>query len=215
MKWRDSEDDAAPQTEGGHIDFDGDKFSLKKDNEANDLRPNLFKRNLMPFVMIGAGVIVLIALLLVLFSGSRAKVDTGQIKALESKVNRLEVRIANLEANSKQIPALARQGKTLAQLKKQLNRVESSVAERMNAMATDLDSLKEKATAVRTKKIPAPETSQTPAGGEAGQYHEVRPGENLYRVGLQYGLKVNELLRLNNLEPGAVIRPGQKLKVGQ
>ena len=43
--------------------------------------------------------------------------------------------------------------------------------------------------------------------------HVVLKGENLYRISLRYGLKVEALRRLNKLESGAEIYPGQKLVV--
>ncbi len=215
MKWKDSEEDAGPRTEGGDIDFDGDKFSLKKDNEANDLRPNLFKKNRMSFVMVGAGVVVLIILLLFFFSGPHKTVGIGQLKTLESTVKQLEARIANLEGNRKQIAALSRQLKTLTQVKKQVGLLETSVAMQLNVMARELESLKKMPAGAQPKKMPAEQTSPVPTDDQQSRYHEVRRGENLYRIGLRYGLKVNELLRLNNMEPGAVIQPGQKLRVKQ
>ena len=39
------------------------------------------------------------------------------------------------------------------------------------------------------------------------------PGETLYRIGLRYGIAVDELLRLNDLEPGATIYPKQKILI--
>jgi LysM repeat protein len=56
--------------------------------------------------------------------------------------------------------------------------------------------------------------SEAPAGQNAPmQYHTVRSGENLYRIGLRYGLTVEKIRLLNKLDKKAVIRPGQKLLV--
>ncbi len=41
--------------------------------------------------------------------------------------------------------------------------------------------------------------------------HVVQPGENLYRIGLQYGLTVDELMAVNNLTDSDQIRAGQTL----
>jgi len=213
MKWKDSDEDAGPRTGGGGIDFDGDKFSLEKDNDANDLRPNLFKKNLMPFVMVGAGVVVLIILLMVFFSGPPKTAGTGNLKTLESNVKQLEARIANLEGNQEQIAALSGQLKTLTQLERQVGRLETTVAIQLNVVTKELESLKKMPSGAQPKKVPVEQTAPVPADDQQSQYHEVLQGENIYRIGLRYGLKVNELLRLNNMEPEAVIRPGQKLRV--
>jgi LysM repeat protein len=63
------------------------------------------------------------------------------------------------------------------------------------------------------KPVTPPEssTAQTAKEQIEAVYHEVAPGETLYRIGLHYGIAVNELLRLNDLEPGTTIYPKQKL----
>jgi uncharacterized protein (TIGR00159 family) len=46
------------------------------------------------------------------------------------------------------------------------------------------------------------------------RYHLVRSGETLWGISRRYGVTVEELRRLNQLEPGAVIYPGQKISLG-
>jgi YbbR domain-containing protein len=45
------------------------------------------------------------------------------------------------------------------------------------------------------------------------RYHNVRAGETLWGISRRYGLTIDELSRLNELAPGTVIYPGQKLKL--
>ena len=52
-----------------------------------------------------------------------------------------------------------------------------------------------------------------PTGQASKQYHEVQSGESLYLIATKYGLSVDELCRLNNINPRQIIRPGQKLLV--
>jgi LysM repeat protein len=44
-------------------------------------------------------------------------------------------------------------------------------------------------------------------------YHVVKSGENLYRISLNYGLKVDDIRKLNNLNKTSQIIPGQTLVV--
>lgn len=44
-------------------------------------------------------------------------------------------------------------------------------------------------------------------------FHVVRPGENADGVARRYGISKEELFRLNNLDPGHVVRPGERLLV--
>jgi LysM repeat protein len=47
------------------------------------------------------------------------------------------------------------------------------------------------------------------------RYHEVRPGETLYRIAKTYGFSVDELCRLNDISPDEIgdIQPGRRLLV--
>ena len=45
----------------------------------------------------------------------------------------------------------------------------------------------------------------------AGIYHEVRQGENLFRIGKAYGLTYQELARVNGIKDAGQIRVGQRI----
>lgn len=57
------------------------------------------------------------------------------------------------------------------------------------------------------------ETRGGPAKFKGGTY-KVRPGDNLFDIARKAGTTVSQLLSANNLRPGAIIRPGQRLKLG-
>lgn len=44
-------------------------------------------------------------------------------------------------------------------------------------------------------------------------YHEVRPGENLYRISKAYGVPVDTLIHVNHLSDAARLEVGQRLKI--
>jgi murein DD-endopeptidase MepM/ murein hydrolase activator NlpD len=50
-------------------------------------------------------------------------------------------------------------------------------------------------------------------GGEGGIYHEVRQGENLYRIGKAYGISHRELARVNNIAEPDRLEVGQRIFV--
>lgn len=70
---------------------------------------------------------------------------------------------------------------------------------------------------------PAPPASAPPAGftpfatatpqADGAIIHEVRPNDALWSIAISYGVTINDLLRLNNLVAGSVIRPGQQIIV--
>lgn len=47
------------------------------------------------------------------------------------------------------------------------------------------------------------------------QYHVVKPNETLFSIANRYGLSIDELYHLNNLNQNQNIKPGQKLRIAQ
>jgi len=63
---------------------------------------------------------------------------------------------------------------------------------------------------------PGTATKKTSQSATRGfKTHVVAPGETLWRIGKKYGLSVNELTRLNNIDPRAPIHPGDRLRVSR
>ncbi|MFU8892103.1 MAG: LysM peptidoglycan-binding domain-containing protein [Luteolibacter sp.] len=60
-----------------------------------------------------------------------------------------------------------------------------------------------------TNLVSAPSPSRTAASGE----YTVVAGDNLVRIGRQFGISAQALAKANGLEAGSIIHPGQKLKV--
>ncbi len=50
-------------------------------------------------------------------------------------------------------------------------------------------------------------------GAAAPDRHVVRPGDSLYKIARTYGLRLVDLFRWNNLRPGALIHPGQEIRL--
>jgi LysM repeat protein len=65
------------------------------------------------------------------------------------------------------------------------------------------------ATTDTTTSVPAP------GKGSAGQFfvHTVQPGENLFRIGLQYQIDANTLARFNGISNPNKIYVGQRIKI--
>lgn len=66
--------------------------------------------------------------------------------------------------------------------------------------------------------IPAPGTveitpTETPAPSTEERVHIVRPGENLFRIGLQYGFTVEELAEYNGITNANVLEVGQQIRI--
>ena len=158
----------------------------------------------------GAGILILIVLI-ALFSGGDNKLSTGELSSIQIRLDKLERRLTHLESVEARIASLEKQQKGLPQ----------SMADRSGRSLTQrLDNLTQKIDQLEKRMAPVPAESEAPYPLQRkpfplakGRYHEVRSGENLYRIALQYGITVDELCRLNNITPDQVIRPGQKLLV--
>ena len=166
----------------------------------------------MVFLLIGGGVILLIALILLILPRGSDRTGRDPLKSLELRLQQMERKMIRLE----------RQGNKLSKLEEDFKNYALKMMDRVDSIEKSLSLIRKRLAAKSqtgyTKKAAQPPVKKIPSkprtgpGTQAGkQYHTVRPGETLYRISLRYGLTVNELLRINKLGPGAVIHPGQKL----
>jgi LysM repeat protein len=85
------------------------------------------------------------------------------------------------------------------------------------AEATEEPTATEEAADETPEPTPEPTETATPeptqAPTTAGTTHVVQPGENLFRIALQYGTTVDTLAKANNITNPSVIYVGQKLTI--
>jgi LysM repeat protein len=163
-----------------------------------------------PLILGGAGILLLV-ILIAFFSGGSSELSKKDLIAISTRVDLLEKRLTRLEEVELRIATLQKQGKRLQQSMGETDRSIRSLTQRMDTL-TQKPELPEKGTAAVTKRIQAPTViTGKPVSPDKKRVHEVRRGENLYRIALKYGLTVDELCRLNNITPNQAIYPGQKL----
>jgi len=137
-------------------------------------------------LLIGAFILCLFVLVAVLFQRSSNVYSGSKMKSLERRIKQLEERLYRLdriEADLEQIK----------ENNKQFN--------------TFIDTF-------RTLEAPSKSSpAQTAKKQTKAVYHEVVAGETLYSISRRYGLTVDELRRLNKLEPEAIIHPAQRLLI--
>jgi LysM repeat protein len=146
---------------------------------------NNYMRNRRPLCI---KVLLLIVLFLFCY-GCQKKDYAESVDAIEARLAMIEQRITQLEKMEQRISAYEFQLKAL----------QESFA-RLNSIVTEIH-----------------EASQTNRDQSAthrkGSYYRVERGDSLYGIAQKYGLTVEELHRLNNLNKGHVIYPGQRLLV--
>lgn len=201
MKQKDLLESVKVDDEQEEFDDEAEYSSWKKD-QRQDLGSNTLKRSLKPYLFLGAGLVVLVVLLVLFFPTSQSTQSANQLKMLEGRFKNIEDRLFALEGIEKRL-AQGEEGVSRVEgLEKRLAHMEQQIA--------DVAKMTERAPAPKAQKTAKPEQAPSEI-----RYHQVRAGETLYNIARRYGLKVDELRQLNKLAPDAVIRPGDKLIVSR
>ncbi len=191
-----------------------EEYSPWKKKETVRFGSNLFKKpGGIPLSRFGIGFLILAILLILLFTRSRSTTVNDKVLALENRVTKLEEGLAKFEAIDDRVAQIREQAQTFEQFKERFDRSEASLMLRMDHIAKNLDSMQKqmgKSSARKTKSSTTATVSKKTAGN---RFHTVKPGETLYKIAPQYGLTVEKMRRLNKLADGAIIHPGQKLRV--
>ncbi|HVO82865.1 MAG TPA: LysM peptidoglycan-binding domain-containing protein [Syntrophobacteria bacterium] len=208
MKQKDLLEGLKVDDEQEQFDDESEYSSWKKDR-GQEFGSNTSKRSLKPYLFVGAGLIVLVVLLVLFFPTNRGSQSANQLKMLEGRVKNIEDRLFALEGIEKRLAQGEERISRLDGLEKKLAHVEQQVA--------DLAKISERAPAPKAQRAakPAATTGQAAQPAPEVRYHQVRGGETLYSIARRYGLKVDELRQLNQLAPNAVIHPGDKLVVSR
>ncbi|MBW2345366.1 MAG: LysM peptidoglycan-binding domain-containing protein [Deltaproteobacteria bacterium] len=190
-----------------------DLASTREDeNQRNGRTLQDFKPQIRILVPWGAGILIL-SVIVALFFGSGGKASTEDLAAIETNIDLLGQRLTQLEDLENKLTQLDKQGKSLQKFIARTDRSGRSQAKRLDKLTKSIDALQKKMAALAAK-AKAPRTiKKKQTSALKGSYHKVNAGESLYRIAQKYGITVDELLRLNNLNKNQAIYPGQKLLV--
>jgi len=207
MNWEDTGD--SKDIKGGdEDDYEGIYSPLERKKQGKFNLKN-FK---IPFIFIAAGILILIILFFIFTSGPDESESSQQIRAIEEKLVTMEDRFLKLEKAVEEV-RIEELDKRFGNLRDSLERLEASIFLRMDSMTKQLSDFQKKIAELKTETVSLNKSSKVSKKRAKVRIHKVVSGETLYRIGLKYGLTVNQLLKLNNLDSGSVIYPGQKLKV--
>ncbi|AMB95460.1 LysM peptidoglycan-binding domain-containing protein [Aerococcus urinae] len=115
------------------------------------------------------------------------------------------------------------QGLTVNQLK-EMNGLTSNaiyVGQKLNLAAKAAYQPTAKSGVSASQEITAPTPSQRPASPkpvsqvQAANTYQIKAGDNLYRIALNHGVSLNQLLAANQLKANSLILPGQQLVIPQ
>ena len=186
----------------------------KNSRVLRDRRPSLQTISQGKILLFGgAGLLVLIILILLLFLGGE-RGSKEDLSFLEARLGRLEDRVKNTGIQEDRIRQIEEQQKAFKQSLLIMDRSLRSVKEDFDQLTVALQNLQQKKAAPPAPKAEASKAVKKEAIPQPKPgYHVVTRGETLYRISKQYGISVDEIRRLNNMDASSVIHPGQELLV--
>jgi LysM repeat protein len=172
------------------LDFEEDspieeEYSARREDKENWFAGKLSSKSVFSFLA-GALAVVVIFLIAGFFLRTSNVDPVIKLRSLENRVKQLENRSDRIDW-----------------IEAKLEQIE----EKNKQFTTFMDTFR------KLETPPKISTAQTPEKQTRAVYHEVVAGETLYGISRRYGLTVDELRRLNKLEPEATIYPEQRLLI--
>jgi LysM repeat protein len=167
----------------------------------------------MKFLILGGAGILLVIIIIALLLGGGSEISRKDLNALSARVGALENGLLHLGRIERRVAHLEQQEKRLQQSVGEANRSTRFLKQQFDTIAQKLDMLEGEPTmATKGTKASVPMKVTSPSSSKK-RFHEVRSGENLYRIALKYDLTMDELCRLNKITTDQAIYPGQRLLV--
>ncbi len=220
MKWKDTgdmEENNTPAEEEEY--FDEEQYSPWADQDTPKKGGALNKTKVLFGLLVGAIVALVAALLVLVMGGGTNGVSSQQLTQVEERLQKLEERLDKFEAIDEKVTRIWEQAKAFETFKDRFERSEASMSLRMDHLTMSLETMQKQLSEAKAPVVaptaPVKETTPktTAKTTDKIQYHQVKPGETLYSISKKYNLKVDQLLQLNQMKPGSVIQPGQRLIV--
>ena len=210
MQWKDSDDNVESKEEESEAFFEEEYSPLAVKGGAAS---NVSSKVGNPIIWIPAVVVILISLYIFLPIGNGGQ-DKAPLKGLEARLDQLEKRMLKLESVGERVLNLEKNLKNNGTLEKRMDRLETSIAKRMDQVDKELLQFRKdlEGKVIRKSTTPQPTQPKKTTTDRANQ-HVVKKGETLYSIGRKYGLTVEQLRKKNNLDKNSVIFVGQKLTV--
>ncbi|MCG6895296.1 MAG: LysM peptidoglycan-binding domain-containing protein [Desulfobacteraceae bacterium] len=222
MKWKDSGEKRPDDAEMVEDYYDEERYAPFQRNTLGELVSRIFGSSALPILIVLGAAVVLILLVLFFLPGGQRISGGTDLTEVNARLTQLEDRLARVEEALEDVPRVDSQDRKLEQLKGRFDRLEASLALRMDHLTQQVEALKKTPRAEvavkpepRPKPAPKPKPAPAPAKKEAtpAQYHTVQAGDTLYSISRKNGLTVEQLRAFNGLRAGEPIRPGQKLLV--
>jgi LysM repeat protein len=174
------------------------------DTEADEVyspdrkRTGTDKKKLGIFAAVGVMALAVIGGIYMMLGGGGVSKD--EVRLMQTKIGSLEQKITALE---KQQAAL--------QARLPAEGAEAALTGKVDTLAQRVEALEKKPVAVVAEKPKAAHKEKA----AAKKIHTVQKGETIYGISKKFGLKPDDLRKLNNLGAEDTVKPGQKLVVSK
>lgn len=213
MEWKDTgemEEKDKPSEDGY---FDEEQYSSWAGQEEQKKQKKITKLPILFFLLVLAIVALVVALLMLVTDGSGDSAGQQKIAVLEGRVKQLEDRLDKYESMDEKVTQIWGQAKSFEEFKERFNRSEASMTLRMDHLTMSLEAMQKKPAVKSTAKTAGKSKKKaSKSSAPKVQYHQVKAGETLYSISKRYGLKVNDLRKMNKISSNE-ISVGQKLVV--
>lgn len=224
MKWRDSDDHArlGAKTAKDYLDEEDNPQWNGTDGSGLAKLTHRIKRYI-PILYGVALFVVVFGGLKILFSSDSGDSGLGKdrLQVLEAKIRYLEEKYEKFESIDNKVTRIWEQANAFENFKERFDRTEASMTLRMDHLATSIDAVQKRLTTAdpqgktarsvqsARKSVSKKDTSST----ASVQYHTVVPKDTLYSISMKYGIKLDNLLKMNDMRKDSIIQPGQRLIV--
>jgi LysM repeat protein len=159
----------------------------------------------LPTIVANAGVFILTVIFVVVWVNSDKKSTDVELNTLKLKINMLEGRLSHLEKGIQELQASVTKGQE----------PQGFLTQRLNDLSLQVNQLEKQVSSAAGGVRGSGSVQPRRLTQDNERYHEVRPGETLYRIAKTYGFSVDELCRLNDISPDEIgdIQPGRRLLV--
>ena len=178
----------------------------KKGKNVRRRIPTSFNPELRSLVFWGAGILILIILIALIFGGNSEDLSK-EIQSIKARLDQIEKRLITPEDTGQKITRLEGKVKLLEPSIARLEKSERS-------LKNDLNKLGQQVRRLQTGAGSAVSKASAPSHPKP-RYHTVRRGETLFGIAQKYGTSISKLRGLNKLTKAQRIQPGQKLLVAQ
>lgn len=158
------------------------------------------KKKIGIFAAVGVVVLAVIGGIYMMLGNGGISKDEARL--MQTKLGSLEQKIVALE---KQQAAL--------QARLPAEGAEAALTGKIDTLAQRVEALEKKPAPVAAEKPKAAQKEKAASSGK--KVHTVQKGETIYGISKKYGMKPDDLRKLNNLGAEDTVKPGQKLIVSK